>query len=195
VRWHPGGLPFAVYWQQYGEVFDSGNYRPRQTLQLFGVEWSSRNVLEGRLRTFLEFADTACGDISLEKHNVPSYGCAYEKDTYQAGYRYRGRAIGDSMDRDGRRISAGLLYTDHTDHLWDLRLRHVDLNRGGIAQARLTPQSVTTVAEKVWNAEFALDGAFGALRWHVGVGADYGGPIGARKALVGRGFVSLSRPW
>jgi hypothetical protein len=195
IRWHPGSWPFAVYWQQYGEVFDSGNYRPRQTLQLFGVEWASRNVFEGRLRTFLEFADTACGDISLEKQNVRSYGCAYEKDTYRAGYRFRGRAIGDSMDRDGRRFSVGVLYTDHTDHLWDLRLRHFDLNRGDIAKVGLTPQSVTTVAEKLWNAEFALDGALGTLRFHFGVGADYGGPIGARKASVGHGFVSLSRPW
>lgn len=74
-------------------------------------------------------------------------------------------------------------------------LRHFHLSRGDVAQVALTPQSVTTVAEKLWDAEFALDGALGSLRYRVGVDANYGGPIGERNALVGRGFVSLSHPW
>jgi hypothetical protein len=195
VRWQPGSLPFAVYWQQYGEVFDSGNLRPRQTLQLFGLEFASLAVLDGRLRTFLEFADTTCGDISFEKQGPPNYGCAYEKDSWQAGYRYRGRAIGDSMDRDGRRFSLGFIYANEADGAWELRLRRLELNRGGIAEEGLVPHTVTTVAERLWNAEFKLDGAHGALRYSAGVGVDHGGPLGAPATWTGRAFLTLSRQW
>lgn len=41
----------------------------------------------------------------------------------------------------------------------------------------LEPQSVTTVAEKLWNVELQLCRAIGDFRYSVGVGADYGGPV------------------
>jgi hypothetical protein len=195
IRWHIGPSPFSVYWQQYGEVFDSGNYRPRQTLQLFGAEFASWGVAEGRFRAFLEFADTACGDVSTNSTDQPNFGCAYEKDTWQAGYRYRDRVIGDSMDRDGRRFSLGFIYADSDRRSWELRIRHFDLNRGGIAQVGLVPQTVTTVAEKLWNAEFKIEGPIKTLRYSIGVGADYGGPVGATATVRGRGFLTLSRQW
>jgi hypothetical protein len=196
MRYHIPGTGAAVYWQEYGQTYDSGNFRPRWTLQLLCVEFASRSVADGRLRTFLEFSDTTCSALSLSSSDKPSYGCAYEKPVYGDGYRYRGRAIGDSMDRDGKRFTLGVFYVDDTDRLWDLRLRHFDLNQGGIAEVVLEPQSVTTVAEKLWNVEFQLYGALGAFRYSVGVGADYGGPVAdPHNSLVGRGFVSLSHPW
>jgi hypothetical protein len=195
VRWHIDQTPLAIYWQQLGEVFDDRNLRPRQTLQLFGAEIASWGVAEGRFRTFLEFSDTTCGDISFSSTDKPNFGCAYEKDTWRAGYRYYGRVIGDSMDRDGRRFTLGGVFSDTDGRAWQLRLRHFDLNRGGIAEAGLVPQTVTTVPEKLWNAEFQVGGRLGALRYSVGVGADRGGPVGESATWHGRGFLALSKPW
>jgi hypothetical protein len=196
VRWHIDSTPIAVYWQQLGEVFDDQDLRPRQTLQLFGAEFASWELAEGRVRSFIEFADTTCGDISFSSTDKPTFGCAYEKDTWQAGYRYYGRAIGDSMDRDGRRFTLGGVYSDTDNRAWELRFRHFDLNRGGIAEAGLVPQTVTTVPQKLWNTEFKVDGAIATLRYSIGIGADYGGPIGApRSALAGRCFLELRKNW
>jgi len=147
------------------------------------------------LRTFLEFADTTCGDVSFSATDKPNYGCGYEKDTWKAGYRYRGRVIGDSMDRDGRRFTIGLIYGDPGGLSWDVRVRHFDLNRGGIAQAGLVPQTVTRTAEKLWNSEFEIHGRIGPFYSGAGIGADYGGPPGAPASTAGRVFVNLSRPW
>ena len=195
VRWHIDHTPLAVYWQQLGEVFDDQDLRPRQTLQLFGAEFASWGVAEGRFRAFLEFADTACGDISFSSTDKPSYGCAYEKDTWQAGYRFRGRSIGDSMDRDGRRFTLGGVYLDRTDRSWQLRLRRFELNRGNIAEARSTPHTVTLVAENIWNAELQVDGSVNSIRYSFGVGDDYGGPVNGPKSWDARAFLKLSKQW
>lgn len=195
IRWKMGSLPFAVYWQQYGEVFDSQDLRPRQLSQLFGIESSTHQFSGGQLKMFFEFADTACGAIGFNAGDKPTFGCTYEKDTWHAGYRYRGRVIGDPMDRDGRRFTLGSLYTDAGGRSWDLRLRHFDLNRGGIAMAGLVPQSVTTVAERLWNAEAQVNGEFRGLRYNVGAGVDHGGPIDESAKWDGHWFVGLSHSW
>ncbi len=195
LKWRPGSLPAAVYWQQYGEVFDSGNLRPRQLTELFGIESTQLATGLGRLRLFLEYANTACGAIGFNGQDKPTYGCAYEKDTWHAGYRYRGRAIGDSMDRDGIRWTVGGVLIDEKGHTFNLRLRHFDLNRDGIAQAGLLPHTVTTVEEKLYNTEFSVDGFHGTLRYSLGLGADYGGPVADPARWSGRGFLSLSQNW
>jgi hypothetical protein len=196
VRWHIDHAPLAFYWQQLGEVFDDQDLRPRQTLQLFGTEFAAWDVADGRAHAFLEFADTTCGDISFSSTDKPTFGCAYEKDTWQAGYRYYGRAIGDSMDRDGRRFSLGVIFAGTDGQSWDARIRHFDLNRGGIAEANLVPQSVTTVAERLWNTEIQYNDNWREFRYSVGVGADYGGPItAAHSSLAGRFFLRVSKNW
>ncbi|HVM96982.1 MAG TPA: capsule assembly Wzi family protein, partial [Candidatus Acidoferrales bacterium] len=195
MRWHIGRSPFSVYWQQYGEVFDSGNYRPRQTLQLFGAEFASWGVADGRFRSFLEFADTTCGDISFSQSDQPNFGCAYEKDTWQAGYRYRGRALGDSMDRDGRRFTLGFVYMVESNQSCELRVRHFDLNRGDIARTGLVPQTVTMVAERLWNAELQLNGNIREFRYSGGIGTDHGGPVDQPPHWTARWFLTLSKQW
>ncbi len=195
ARWHPEQLPIAFYWQEEASVFDDRNYRPRQLLEMFGIEFASRNVLDGRLRTFLEYDDTACGAIGFNSGDKPNYGCAYEKDTWREGYRYRGRVIGDAMDRDGRRVTLGGILADTDGNSWELRLRHFDLNRGNIAQNGLVPQTVTPVAEKLWNGELKVDGPIGAFRYSVGGGLNHGGPIGDRAHWTAQAFLTVSRDW
>ena len=195
LRWHIDHTPFSFYWQQLGEVFDDKTLRPRQTLELFGVDFASWGVSDGQFRAFAEFTDTACGDISFAKSDQPRYGCAYEKDTWRAGYRYRGRAIGDSMDRDGQRISVGMVITDSSTRSWQLRIRHFDLNRGNIAQVGLVPQTVTTTAEKLWNVEFQADFPIRSLRVSAGVGGDRTERVDGPTGWQGRAFLNLSGQW
>jgi Capsule assembly protein Wzi len=195
VRWHIGDSPIALYWQQLGMVFDDKNLRPRQTLQLAGLEFASRSILDGRFRGFIELTDTACGDVSFSKTDQAAYGCAYEKDTWRAGYRYRGRPIGDSMDRDGVRVTLGGLYTDTQARNWELRLRHLQLNRGNIAQVGLVPDPVSLVAARLWNAEFDVAGDYKGFRYAIGVGGDHGGPVTERAQFTARAFVNLSHAW
>ncbi len=195
IKWRPGDLPFAIYWQQYGEVFDSHNLRPRQLSQLIGLETTAMTTSSGSLRLFAEFADTACGAIGFNKGDKPAFGCTYEKDTWRAGYRYRGRVIGDSMDRDGRRYSFGSIYADESGRIWNFRVRKFDLNRASIAKVGLLAHTVTPVEEKLWNTEISVDGLYGTLRYSVGVGADHGGVEDERARWHGRGFLNLSQNW
>lgn len=193
VRWHPVGFPFAVYWQEYGETFDSGNYRPRQLLQLFGAELAARDLFNGRARTFIEFADTACGALGTRPGDTPQFGCAYEKDSYPAGYRFRGRAIGDAMDRDGRRFTIGEIYVDEQDRTWQLRLRRIELNRGGYP-AFLVPHTVSVVPEQLWTLEPMVEGRWRAFHYSLGGGLERTYEL-AHHGLTGYAFASLSSSW
>ena len=194
LRWTPFGGPVAFYWQEYGEVFDNRNLRPRQLLQLAGLEYALPSKTMA-FRTFLEFADTTCGAIGFNAGDKPTFGCAYEKDTWQAGYRFRDRSIGDSMDRDGRRFTLGFIFGETSGRSWDLRIRHFNLNKGGIAIAGLVDHTVTLVPERLWNIESSVGGTIGALRYSIGLGADHGGPISEAAHWDGRAFLALSENW
>lgn len=195
VRWHIGRSPFAVYWQQMAEVFDDGNLRPRQTTELLGAEFASKQIMDGRLRLFLEMSDTTCGDLSFSKTDHPNYGCAYEKDTWREGYRYYATSIGDSMDRDGLRFTLGGMYADAASRQWDLRLRHFNLNRGGIAEAGLLADPVTTTAEQVWNVNFDLAGNWGQVGYAFSLGTDYANTTPQRKRFAENFQVNINRRW
>jgi hypothetical protein len=194
LRWHVGNTPLSFYWQEYGQTFDSGNYRPRLTLQMFGMEVAGRHIADGRTRTFIEFADTTCGDVSIHSTDKPVYGCAYENSLYAAGYRYRGRAIGDAMDRDGRRITLGVLQVDAANRFWQLRLRKLELNRGGEVRPGLVDQTVSTVPETVWEFAPEVDGAIGDYRYQLGGALDRTRTLG-RNGLHGTAFLGISHPW
>jgi hypothetical protein len=195
-RWAILESGLAVYWQEYGQTFDSGNFRPRQTSQLIGLEYGAREWLGGRARTFLEFADTTCGDLSINSSDQPEFGCTYEKDIYRAGYRYRGEPIGDSMDRDGRRFTVGVLYLDEQSRSWLVKLRRIELNRGGIVEVALVPQPVSVVPEQIWNIEAQVSGrlAWHALNYALGTGVDRTFE-NDHHGLSGRVFLSLSKNW
>jgi hypothetical protein len=196
LRWALMGTGAAIYWQEYGQTFDSGNYRPRQTSQLFGIEYGSRAWLGGRARWFLEFADTTCGDVSINSTDKPEYGCTYEKDIYGAGYRYRGRPIGDSMDRDGRRYTLGVLYLDDRQRSWIVKLRRIELNRGGVVQVSLVPQPVSIVPEQISNVEAQVNGTLAWQNLNYSLGAGLDRTLENNKhGISGRAFLSLSRNW
>jgi hypothetical protein len=142
LRWSwPGArVPLAVYAQGIGE--DEAGFLPSKYLGLFGLEvWGG--LADGSWRAYVEYADTSCEFL----RSPPEFGCAYTNVIYTSGYRYRGRAIGHSMDADGRSIGGGLLFLDSGGHRWELIARSVELNRAGQAREHSLVNSPADVAD------------------------------------------------
>ncbi|MCZ8132983.1 MAG: hypothetical protein O9284_17060 [Steroidobacteraceae bacterium] len=190
----PIEFPLAAYWQFNGESIDNGNYRPRQLTQLIGFEtWSRSTETGGSWRAFVEYAGTACGDIGFSGDET-TFGCAYENGVFTDGYRYRGRVIGHSAERDARLYALGGLYADSHGRTWEIRLRGGELNRG--ATAALSPSNtIAPLATDLWSAEARLTGALAGLRYRFGIGIDRMGAVGSYTDVSARAFVSISAPW
>jgi hypothetical protein len=121
-------VPFALYGQMIGE--DEAGYLPSKFLGLFGLEhWGT--VGAGSYRVHIEYADTAC-DFSRQR---PQFDCGYESSIYTAGYRFRGRSIGHSIDSDSRMTSLGALYVSADGSSWELVGKDATLNRDATAVA------------------------------------------------------------
>jgi hypothetical protein len=190
----PVDLPLAVYWQLNGESIDNGNFRPRQQTQLFGAEtWSRPTDGGGSWRAFVEYAGTACGDIGFSGDET-TFWCAYENGTFLDGYRYRGRVIGHSAERDARVYTVGGLYASPSGRTWEFRARHADLNRGAVG-FESPSNTVATTATDLWNAEVRVSGRFQSVSYEIGFGVDRLDPGGASAEFNGRAFVSISAPW
>lgn len=120
-RWAPARrIPVAVYGQAIGE--DEAGFLPSKYLGLAGLESWGR---AGRWnwRGYAEYAHTSC-DFSRTQ---PLLGCAYESGIYTDGYRFRKRAIGHALDRDGEGWTIGAVASRDA---WTAHVRgyRVDLN-------------------------------------------------------------------
>jgi hypothetical protein len=144
-RWAPARrIPLAVYGQAIGE--DEAGFLPSKYLGQAGLESWGR---AGRWawRGYAEYARTSC-DFTRSQ---PLLGCAYENSIYTDGYRYRGRAIGHSWDRDGDGWTVGGVANRGA---WSAHVRgyRVDLNRldagelHSVAQRRATLRGVEASA-------------------------------------------------
>ncbi len=126
LRWAwPGGrVPVAVYAQGIGE--DEAGGLPSKYLGLFGLEfWGGLGAAS--FRAYAEYSDTAC-DFT---RSPPEFGCAYTNVIYTDGYRYRGRAIGHSIDGDGESVAVGAVVVDARGSQWLGRISDIKLNRAG----------------------------------------------------------------
>jgi hypothetical protein len=140
VRWSwPGArVPLAVYAQAIGE--DEAGFLPSKYLGVFGAEsWGPAG--NGTWRAHVEYADTTCDFLN----SSPQFGCAYTNSIYTTGYRYRGRVIGHSMDADGQSLGVGALYVDASARRWGVLVRHVELNREGVAPGHSLAEAPATV--------------------------------------------------
>ena len=188
VRWSwPGGrVPLALYAQGIGE--DEAGFLPSKYLGLFGLEaWGEAG--SGTWRAHVEYADTACDFLASE----PEFGCAYTSSIYTDGYRYRGRALGHTMDADGQSLSFGGLYVTAAGSQWRLLLRDFELNRAGVAQGH----SLAAVPTDVLDASVSFQRTF---RWGT-ISAELGyadvSPVldGATVEDGLRGFVAWKQGW
>lgn len=124
--WPAGRVPLALYAQAIGE--DEAGFMPSKYLGLFGGEvWGQWR--EGSWRIHLEYTDSACDFLA----SPPEFGCAYAHHIYSSGYRYRGRAIGHTLDADGESIGMGISWVTGSGQYWNLLVRDVKLNRAGLA--------------------------------------------------------------
>ena len=99
---------------------------PLKYLGLFGLEtWRARRRLLG---VHAEYADTTCDFLS----DPPESGCAYTNGISTSGYRYRGRALGHSMDADGESVGGVALLID-SRAVAGAAGRNVKLIRAGVA--------------------------------------------------------------
>ena len=128
LRWAwPGGrVPVAIYAQGIGE--DEAGGLPSKYLGLFGLEfWGGLGAAS--FRAYAEYSDTACDFM----RSPPEFGCAYTNVIYTDGYRYRGRAIGHSIDADGESVAVGAMVVDAQGSQWLGRISDIKLNRAGLS--------------------------------------------------------------
>lgn len=185
LRWSwPGGrVPIAVYAQAIGE--DEAGLLPSKHLGLFGVE-SWWEAADGSWRAHVEYADSACDFLS----DPPEFGCAYTNSIYYSGYRYRGRAVGHSMDADGESIGLGVLYIDGRGWRWDLLARNVKINRAGAAPEHSLADAPARVRDLTLSHEAAH--RWGILGLSLGYAdVDATGQVAVAEGL--RGFVTWRR--
>jgi len=166
LRWTggPHGRRYAVYGQLIGEDVTSGT-SPAKFTGRFGFErWGYFEQWHASYRWSLEGANTAANFLG-----EPKYNYSYEHFIYFDGYRYRGRAIGDSLDNDGR-IGAlqGMLISEH-DRTWTALLQFAQINRDDTEKAPGT-QTVSATAADLWNFEVGHGRPLGRGTLSLGLG-------------------------
>ena len=196
VRWRLPTGHEAVYWQLNGETIDNGTKRPRQTTNVLGIETAHALGNGGSWRAFLEYADTTCGHLSFGGGSGDgTLGCAYEDELITGGYRFRGRVIGSSFDRDARMWSLGAIISDSSSRTWDFRVRSGRLNVGSTYTPSYVDSQIVPVETRHLGFDARMTGPLQGLRYTIGLGVDHDTPEGDGAHLVGRGYVGVSKNW
>ncbi|MEO8064336.1 MAG: capsule assembly Wzi family protein [Pseudomonadota bacterium] len=140
IRWTSplGDWPYAVYSQMIGE--DESSYFPAKYLAQYGAEMWKPTARGGLVQVFAEYSSTTC---SANTNRGPYYNCAYNQGRFNTeGYRYRGRVIGYTSDRDAENYAIGATFTAPDGVLWSATARTAVLNRDGDSDPRNTVSSV-----------------------------------------------------
>lgn len=133
IRWSlPKGIPVTAYMQWIGEDGRGGGEGIGSWLRQLGLEFHG-NVAGLSHRTHIEVADTECREGGFG-FSTRKPDCAYEHPIYESGYRYEGKSIGHGIDGDGLSYSAGTTLVQSAGHVWNISLRHMELNRQGSTQ-------------------------------------------------------------
>ncbi len=133
IRWSlPKGIPVTAYMQWIGEDGRQGGGAIGSWLRQLGLEFygTAGGVSH---RVHFEVSDTECraGGFGFSEREP---NCAYVHPIYNSGYQYNGKAIGHGMDGDGLSYSAGITLVQSAGHVWNISLRHMELNRQGSPQ-------------------------------------------------------------
>jgi hypothetical protein len=170
VRWASpiGRLPYALYWQHTGETIDNQIPRPYRSEDLAGGEYWGDLASGGSWRLNLEYANTLCGGT---ENGEKLWDCAYNSGIfYGAGYRYKGRVMGHSMDGDALQYAARLMLIPETDTTWSFMVRYTELNRGGLVND--IQNFVAQGPEDWWSFDVSYRRPVPKGWVEVGVGAD-----------------------
>ena len=142
IRWNSpiGKLPYAIYGQYIGE--DESSYLPAKYLKQLGLEVWTPLTDGGIVQGYIEYASTTC---SANTDRGPYYNCAYNQGQFDVeGYRYKGRVIGYTADRDAENWAVGGKFLAADGSLWTATARRSRLNRDDTGDVRNTVASVPT---------------------------------------------------
>ncbi len=183
IRWMSplGDWPYAVYAQYVGE--DESSYLPAKYLNQLGFEvW--RPIGDGLVQAFAEYTSTTC---SANSNRGPYYNCAYNQGQFNAeGYRYRGRVVGYTSDRDAENYAAGATYTGSNGELWSLTARIARLNRDDFGDVLNTVSAVPATYQAL---ELGWRGRVRGDAVTVQLGAESLEPAGGKRDVEPFGFV------
>jgi hypothetical protein len=140
LRWNSpiGNWPYAIYGQYIGE--DESSYVPAKYIAQLGVEMWTPLSNGGLVQGFAEYTTTTC---SASTSRGPYYNCAYNQGRFNAeGYRYKGRVIGYTSDRDAENYALGATFTTAGGDLWTATARSSRLNRDDYGDVLNTVSSI-----------------------------------------------------
>jgi hypothetical protein len=184
LRWNSpiGDWPYAIYSQMIGE--DESSYVPAKYIAQYGIETWKPMARGALLQTFIEYSTTTC---SASTNRGPYYNCAYNQGRFNAeGYRYKGRVIGYTADRDAENYALGANYTTAGGELWSVTARTSRLNRDDFGDATNTVASVPTSYDAL---EFGWKGRLLGQRIDVDLGIEAIEPEGAERDVQPYGFI------
>jgi hypothetical protein len=184
MRWNSplGTWPYALYAQMIGE--DESGYLPAKYLSQFGIEvW--KPLADGAvLQGYVEYATTTC---SAYTSRGPYYNCAYNQGRFDAeGYRYRGRTLGYTSDRDAENWAAGASFTAAGGDLWTATARKSRLNRDDFGDVRNLVASVPTDYQAL---EFGWSGRLFGEQVSIDFGVEGIEPVGGDRDVEPFGFI------
>lgn len=133
-----GGVTAQFYAEAEGE--DENNFLVEQFGRLVGVDLTGAAGEAGSSWSLrIEHSDTLAIKVFGKGGRYP--GSLYNHSIYTDGFRFGGRAIGSSLDTDGRMLTVAGALTTANDRRFYASLRNVELNRTDRAGHELTPQS------------------------------------------------------
>lgn len=184
IRWNSpiGNLPYAIYSQMIGE--DESSYVPAKYLAQFGVEVWRPMADGGLLQAHIEYSTTTC---SANTGRGPYYNCAYNQGLFNAeGYRYHGRVVGYTADRDAENYSIGATLTTPGGELWTATARTSRLNRDDYGDVRNT---VAPLPTDYLALEFGWRGRLFGEHIDIDLGVESIEPEGGERNVEPFGFI------
>lgn len=121
ATWSLSNVSFDFYGELIGE--DEAGGLPSRQLVTFGLG-SSFSLAGDDFRFYIESSDTTARRVVGKSH----FNYAYEHAIYLSGYRYRGRAIGATVDNDSRAHHLVLKWFADPRNSVKLKLSQFDLN-------------------------------------------------------------------
>ncbi|HEV7606560.1 MAG TPA: capsule assembly Wzi family protein [Steroidobacteraceae bacterium] len=185
IRWNSpiGNGPYAIYSQMIGE--DESSYMPAKYIAQFGAEVWRPLAQGGLLQGFAEYSTTTC---SANTSRGPYYNCAYNQGRFNVeGYRYLGRVIGYTADRDAENWSLGANYSSSDGVLWSATARRSRLNRDDFDDVHNSVASVPTD----YNAlDLGWKGGLFGEEFSVDLGVEAVKPANGEQDVSPFGFIS-----
>jgi hypothetical protein len=184
MRWNSplGNLPYAVYGQYIGE--DESSYLPAKYIKQLGLETWKPFADGALLLVHAEYASTTC---SANTARGPYYNCAYNQGRFSAeGYRYKGRVVGYTADRDAENYALGAAYTQTDGTLWTATARMSRLNRDDFGDTRNAVASVPTSYDAL---EFGWKGRLFGEQLSVDLGIQAIEPASGERDIEPFGFI------